>query len=231
MCPSTVTLFCSLSLTLIFGNLLSYFISMKLFWRMILIWNNLLPIKIYSLDSVFSSLLFLGWGLELDRFPTSLCQWSNQVSKSNGLAEGVGHLVPFISISSNLCPWFSNRLLLSQQSSVYGCVFNKNLGMYAYAFYQMSQAHWIFWILFNNIMQMFSRGGRPYRYPAGRNVPDVSGIAGGMFPYDMGSMSVRDAGILHPIPIGELTTALANATPEQQRTVWHSTLKQNCLFD
>ncbi|XP_042433153.1 polyadenylate-binding protein 2-like isoform X1 [Zingiber officinale] len=67
--------------------------------------------------------------------------------------------------------------------------------------------------------QMFSRGGRPYRYPAGRNVPDVSGFAGGLFPYDMGGMSVRDAGISHAIPIGELTTALANATPEQQRTL------------
>ncbi|XP_074557211.1 polyadenylate-binding protein 2-like [Curcuma longa] len=67
--------------------------------------------------------------------------------------------------------------------------------------------------------QMLSRGGRPYRYPAGRNVQDVSGMAGGLFPYDMGGMPVRDAAISHPIPIGELAKALTNATPEHQRTL------------
>ncbi|WOL19088.1 hypothetical protein Cni_G27885 [Canna indica] len=69
--------------------------------------------------------------------------------------------------------------------------------------------------------QMISRGGRPYRYPPGRNIPEASmpGLAGGMFPYDMGGMAARDAGISQPIPIGELTSALANATPEQQRTI------------
>lgn len=70
-----------------------------------------------------------------------------------------------------------------------------------------------------SILQMLSRGGRPYRYPAGRNVQDVSGMAGGLFPYDMGGMPVRDAAISHPIPIGELASALANATLEQQRMV------------
>ncbi|KAF7810992.1 polyadenylate-binding protein 2-like [Senna tora] len=51
--------------------------------------------------------------------------------------------------------------------------------------------------------------GRVYRYPPGRGLPDVPmpGVAGGMFsvPYD--------------IPIGALASALANATPEQQRTM------------
>ncbi|THU61428.1 hypothetical protein C4D60_Mb07t23170 [Musa balbisiana] len=66
--------------------------------------------------------------------------------------------------------------------------------------------------------QMLPRGGRPYRYPPGRVMPEVpvSGIPGGMFslPYDMGG------GMPQPtVPIGELTSALANATPEQQRTM------------
>ncbi|WOL19087.1 polyadenylate-binding protein 2 [Canna indica] len=69
--------------------------------------------------------------------------------------------------------------------------------------------------------QMIPRGGRPYRYPPGRNIPEVSmsGLAGGMFPYDIGGMPSRDASMSQPIPIGELTSALANATPEQQRTI------------
>ncbi|CAL9104438.1 unnamed protein product, partial [Musa textilis] len=66
--------------------------------------------------------------------------------------------------------------------------------------------------------QMLPRGGRPYRYPPGRSMPEVpmSGIPGGMFslPYDMGG------GMPQPtVPIGELASALANATPEQQRTM------------
>ncbi|XP_020265582.1 polyadenylate-binding protein 8-like [Asparagus officinalis] len=68
--------------------------------------------------------------------------------------------------------------------------------------------------------QMLPRGGRMYRYPTGRNMPDVqmSGVAGGMLsvPYDMGAMPLRDA---QPIPIGTLASALANASPEQQRTM------------
>ncbi|XP_042470337.1 polyadenylate-binding protein 2-like [Zingiber officinale] len=70
--------------------------------------------------------------------------------------------------------------------------------------------------------QVLSRGGgRPYRYPAGRNMQELPGMAGGMFsiPYDMGAMPVRDAGISQAIPIGELTSALAKATPQQQRTL------------
>lgn len=65
--------------------------------------------------------------------------------------------------------------------------------------------------------------GRVYRYPPGRGLPDVPmpGVAGGMFsvPYDMGGMPMRDATLSQPIPIGALASALANATPDQQRTV------------
>ncbi|KAI3460201.1 hypothetical protein Pfo_016864 [Paulownia fortunei] len=68
--------------------------------------------------------------------------------------------------------------------------------------------------------QMLPRG-RMYRYPPGRNVPDVPmpGVAGGMLsvPYDMGGMLPRDAAIPQPMPITALASALANATPEQQR--------------
>ncbi|KAJ6872138.1 polyadenylate-binding protein 2-like [Populus alba x Populus x berolinensis] len=68
--------------------------------------------------------------------------------------------------------------------------------------------------------QMLPRG-RVYRYPPGRNMQDVPmpGVAGGMLsvPYDMGGMPIRDA--TQPMPITALATALANATPEQQRTM------------
>ncbi|CAK7329907.1 unnamed protein product [Dovyalis caffra] len=70
--------------------------------------------------------------------------------------------------------------------------------------------------------QMLPRG-RVYRYPPGRGLPDVpmSGVAGGMLsvPYDMGGMPMRDAALSQPIPIGALATALANAAPDQQRTM------------
>ncbi|TYI99839.1 hypothetical protein E1A91_A13G045200v1 [Gossypium mustelinum] len=70
--------------------------------------------------------------------------------------------------------------------------------------------------------QMLPRG-RVYRYPPGRGLPDVSmpNIAGGMLsvPYDMVGMPMRDASISQPIPIGALASALANATPDQQRTM------------
>lgn len=61
-----------------------------------------------------------------------------------------------------------------------------------------------------------------YRYPPGRNISEVPvpGFAGGMLsvPYDVGGMPMRDAaGQAMPIPA--LATALANAIPEQQRTV------------
>ncbi|GMP48458.1 hypothetical protein CsSME_00015800 [Camellia sinensis var. sinensis] len=70
--------------------------------------------------------------------------------------------------------------------------------------------------------QMHPRG-RVYRYPPGRGLPDVSmsGVGGGMFsvPYDMGGMSLRDGGMSQPIPIGALASALANASPADQRTM------------
>ncbi|KAI8013800.1 Polyadenylate-binding protein 2 [Camellia lanceoleosa] len=70
--------------------------------------------------------------------------------------------------------------------------------------------------------QMHPRG-RVYRYPPGRGLPDVSmpGVGGGMFsvPYDMGGMSLRDGGMSQPIPIGALASALANASPTDQRTM------------
>ncbi|KAK7837549.1 polyadenylate-binding protein 8 [Quercus suber] len=71
--------------------------------------------------------------------------------------------------------------------------------------------------------QMLPRG-RVYRYPPGRGLPDVPmpAVGSGMFsvPYDMGVGPMRDASPLsQPIPIGALATALANATPEQQRTM------------
>lgn len=63
--------------------------------------------------------------------------------------------------------------------------------------------------------------GRIYRYPPGRNAPDgsIPGVAGGMHsvPYDMGGMLPRDSA--GPQPVTALASALANATPEQQRTV------------
>ncbi|KAI4295671.1 hypothetical protein L6164_035690 [Bauhinia variegata] len=70
--------------------------------------------------------------------------------------------------------------------------------------------------------QMLPRG-RVYRYPPGRGLPDVPmpGVAGGMFsvPYDVGGMPLRDAALSQQIPIGALASALANSTPEQQRTM------------
>ncbi|OMO63241.1 hypothetical protein COLO4_32626 [Corchorus olitorius] len=70
--------------------------------------------------------------------------------------------------------------------------------------------------------QMLPRG-RVYRYPPGRGLPDVSmpNVGGGMLsvPYDMGGMPMRDAPPSQPIPIGALASALANATPDQQRTM------------
>ncbi|CAL5378921.1 unnamed protein product [Camellia sinensis] len=78
--------------------------------------------------------------------------------------------------------------------------------------------------------QMLPRG-RVYRYPPGRGMPDVSmsGVAGGMLsiPYDMGGMPLRDGGMSQPIPIGALATALANASPADQRTVFETMLGEN----
>ncbi|THU46054.1 hypothetical protein C4D60_Mb09t00920 [Musa balbisiana] len=68
--------------------------------------------------------------------------------------------------------------------------------------------------------QMLPR--RVFRYPPGRNIPEVPmpGAPGGMLsPYDMGSLPIREAAISQPIPTGTLASALANATPEHQRTM------------
>ncbi|WCJ31222.1 Polyadenylate-binding protein 2 [Euphorbia peplus] len=70
--------------------------------------------------------------------------------------------------------------------------------------------------------QMVPRG-RVYRYPAVRNMPEVpmGGLPGGMLPvsYDMGAMPHRDSGFSQPMQPGALASALANSTPEQQRTL------------
>ncbi|OWM79210.1 polyadenylate-binding protein 2-like [Punica granatum] len=70
--------------------------------------------------------------------------------------------------------------------------------------------------------QMVPRG-RVYRYPPGRGMPDIpmTGVAGGMMsmPYDMGVMPMRETSMSQPVPIGALASALANATPDQQRTM------------
>nr|KAJ0184611.1 hypothetical protein LSAT_V11C900475890 [Lactuca sativa] len=64
----------------------------------------------------------------------------------------------------------------------------------------------------------------------GRNVSDgsMTGIGGGgmvSVPYDMGGMALRDTGITQPIPIGALASALANASPTKQRTVYVAVVK------
>ncbi|KAK4424215.1 Polyadenylate-binding protein 2 [Sesamum alatum] len=67
--------------------------------------------------------------------------------------------------------------------------------------------------------QMVPRG-RGYRYPPGRGMPDVP-LQGGMIPvpYEMGGLPLRDVGMPQPIPIGALASALANASPSEQRTM------------
>ncbi|KAK8297910.1 hypothetical protein V6Z11_D05G217100 [Gossypium hirsutum] len=73
------------------------------------------------------------------------------------------------------------------------------------------------------IQQQMLPRGRVYRYPPGRMMPEgpMSNVPGGMLsvPYDMGGMPMRDAGVGQPMPVPALATALANATPEQQRTM------------
>ncbi|XP_051132521.1 polyadenylate-binding protein 2-like [Andrographis paniculata] len=73
------------------------------------------------------------------------------------------------------------------------------------------------------VQQQMVPRGRGYRYPPGRGMPDVplQGMAGGMLsvPYDVGGMPMRDSGMSQPIPIGALASALANASPNEQRTM------------
>lgn len=73
--------------------------------------------------------------------------------------------------------------------------------------------------------QMLPRNNRIYRYLPGRNVNDMHlpGVAGGMLPVplDMGGIPLRgtESAMAQPMPIGTLASALANASPEQQRTM------------
>ncbi|CAM8935337.1 unnamed protein product [Rhodiola kirilowii] len=71
--------------------------------------------------------------------------------------------------------------------------------------------------------QMLPRGRGGFRYGQGRGMSEVPmpGIGGGMlsFPYDMGGAPLRDVPRSQQIPIGALATALANAPPDQQRTM------------
>ncbi|XP_062101936.1 polyadenylate-binding protein 2-like isoform X2 [Humulus lupulus] len=71
--------------------------------------------------------------------------------------------------------------------------------------------------------QMLPRGRGYHRFPPGRNMPDLSigGAPGGMLPvpYNMGGVPFRDASFTQPMSTGALATALANSTPEQQRTL------------
>ncbi|KAF5808984.1 hypothetical protein HanRHA438_Chr04g0161741 [Helianthus annuus] len=64
--------------------------------------------------------------------------------------------------------------------------------------------------------QMVPRG-RMYRYPSRDANTAAASVGGGMLPvpYDMGSMLPRE----QPMPITALASALANASPEQQRTM------------
>ncbi|GAV79661.1 RRM_1 domain-containing protein/PABP domain-containing protein [Cephalotus follicularis] len=75
--------------------------------------------------------------------------------------------------------------------------------------------------------QMLPRG-RVYRYPPGRSMPDgpIVGVPGGMLPvpYDMGGMPFRDATFSQPMQAVALATALANSTPDQQRTLLEENL-------
>lgn len=69
--------------------------------------------------------------------------------------------------------------------------------------------------------QMLPRG-RGYRYLPGRNGPDVlvSGYAGGTpSAYDMGGLPLRDAAMPQPSHDNALTSALANASLEDQRMI------------
>ncbi|CAH9131910.1 unnamed protein product [Cuscuta epithymum] len=70
--------------------------------------------------------------------------------------------------------------------------------------------------------QMLPRG-RIYRFPPGRNLPEVPSPAGGLLPvpYDIGTTLPREGPIMgqQPVPITALASALANAPPEQQRTM------------
>lgn len=70
---------------------------------------------------------------------------------------------------------------------------------------------------------MLPRGGRGgFRYASGHGMPDAAmrGVGGVVpSPYEMGRMTLSDAGAPQQVPIGALASALANSPPEQQRLV------------
>ncbi|KAL5991090.1 hypothetical protein ACLOJK_011996 [Asimina triloba] len=82
--------------------------------------------------------------------------------------------------------------------------------------------------------QMFPRG-RVYRYPpGGRNIPDVpvQGVTGGMLPaHDTSGMQMRETGIPQPVPIKVLASALADALPDEQRTMLGETKVTGMLLE
>lgn len=57
-----------------------------------------------------------------------------------------------------------------------------------------------------------------YRYP-GRNAPADGNMPVVPVPYEIGGVFPRDGTMNQPMPITALTSALANASPEQQRMV------------
>lgn len=75
-------------------------------------------------------------------------------------------------------------------------------------------------------MQMLTRGGHGYRHPTRRNPSDgpMRGFAGGMRSVHniVGGLPIHNGGMPPSIPVGALTPLLANASPEQQRTVGSS---------
>ncbi|KAM0942737.1 hypothetical protein DsansV1_C14g0130321 [Dioscorea sansibarensis] len=71
--------------------------------------------------------------------------------------------------------------------------------------------------------QMLPRGGRGYRHPTRHNTSDgpMPGIAGGTRSVHniVGGQPIQNGGMPPSIPVGALTPSLANASPEQQRTI------------
>ncbi|XP_020582745.1 polyadenylate-binding protein 2-like [Phalaenopsis equestris] len=71
--------------------------------------------------------------------------------------------------------------------------------------------------------QMLPRGRGGYRYPLGRNgfdVPMPGGFTGRMpSAYDMGGWPAGDGAMMQTTSVDSMTTALANATPDQQRMI------------
>lgn len=70
-----------------------------------------------------------------------------------------------------------------------------------------------------------------YRYPPGRNATADGNMPVVPVPYELGGMFPREAAAMgQPMPITALSSALANAPPEQQRTVCCSYVFKINLF-